>query len=118
MSGEAKDARRRFTFEGAQALLPDVRERTARARAEWEALEREREAASGSAERGAELERKKQAVLSHWVRSMEALGVEVEGPWRVAFDNGEGYFCWRDPEPRLEYYLGYDEDFAERVRIQ
>ena len=118
MSGQAKDEKRCFTLEGARALLPDIRARTERARAELEALDEARSAASGSAERGDELERKKQAVLSHWVRSMEALGVEVEGPWRVDFDNGGGYYCWSFPEPGLDYVHGYDEDFAERVRIQ
>jgi hypothetical protein len=110
--------KRRFSLESARALLPEVRERTAKARAEIESLDAARASASGSAARGSELDERKAKILSHWVRSMEALGVEVKGPWLVDFDNGEGYYCWRDPEPRLEFFHGYDEGFAERVRIQ
>ena len=57
-------------------------------------------------------------VVSRWIRAMEALGVEVKGPWLVDFDNGQGYYCWRWPEERLEHYHGYEEGFAGRIRIQ
>ena len=49
---------------------------------------------------------------------MEALGLEVKGPWLVDFDCGSGLYCWRWPEVKLEYFHGYDEGFAGRVRIQ
>jgi hypothetical protein len=118
VSGGAPQAKRRFSLESARALLPEIRERTARAREEIDAIDEAQAAASGSADRAAELDQRKASTLSHWVRSMEALGVEVKGPWLVDFDNGEGYYCWRDPEIRLEYFHGYDEGFAGRVRIQ
>lgn len=59
-----------------------------------------------------------QEALSAWVREMEALGVEVKGPWLVDFDCGSGYYCWRWPEAELAYFHGYDEGFEGRVRIQ
>ena len=34
------------------------------------------------------------------------------------FDNGSGYYCWRYPEQRLEFYHSYDEGFGGRMRIQ
>ena len=49
---------------------------------------------------------------------MEELGIEVKGPGLVDFDSGDGYWCWRWPEEALDYYHGYDEGFAGRVRIQ
>ena len=58
------------------------------------------------------------SAVAAWVRAMEALGVEVEGRWLVDFDHGRGYYCWRWPEERLDYFHGYDEGFAGRVRIQ
>jgi hypothetical protein len=48
---------------------------------------------------------------------MEALG-RGEGALAVDFDNGRGYYRGRWPEERLEYFHGYDEGFADRVRIQ
>jgi len=118
MSGSAPHAKRRFSLESARALLPEIRERTTKAREEIDVIDEARGGSSGSADRAAELDQRKATILSHWMRSMEALGVEVKGPWLVDFDNGEGYYCWRDPEVRLEYFHGYDEGFAERVRIQ
>jgi hypothetical protein len=49
---------------------------------------------------------------------MEALGVEVKGPWLVDFDNGEGYYCWRWPEEELCWFHGYEDGVAGRIRIQ
>jgi hypothetical protein len=41
----------------------------------------------------------------------------VKGLWLVDFDNGSGYYCWRYPELRLEYYHSYDGGFGSRMRI-
>ena len=59
-----------------------------------------------------------EAVVSRWAREMEALGLEVKGPWLVDFDTGAGFYCWKWPERALEHFHGYDEGFAGRVRIQ
>jgi len=99
-------------------MLGEVRLRTGTAVSEIEPLLAEREGmAHGSPERHA-LDIRIQKVISGWVRSMEALGVEVKGLWRVDFDNGSGYYCWQWPEEQLEYFHGYEEGFAGRCRIQ
>ncbi len=100
--------KRTFTFEEAQKLLPAVRERTRRAIAKVEELSADAEEAGPGAE----------AVLVAWAREMEELGIEVKGPWLVDFDSGAGYWCWRWPEETLDYYHGYEEGFAGRIRIQ
>lgn len=111
-------AQRRWTLEAAQAMLPEVRDRTARAVEETDALGRERDAqAEGSPER-ARVEERLRDVVSRWVREMEALGLEVKGLWLVDFDSGSGYYCWQWPEERLEYFHGYETGFAGRTRIQ
>jgi len=107
---------RRWTLEGARAVLADVRTRTARAAERAEALVLEREGADG-AERAA-IDARIQALVERWAKEMEALGAEVKGVWLVDFDNGSGYYCWRWPEERLEYFHGYDDGFAGRSRIQ
>lgn len=102
-------SKRIFTFEEARQLLPAVRERTRKA---MEALA-ELEEGGGEARR-----RAGQGILEVWVRDVEALGIEVKGPWLVDFDSGAGYYCWRWPEETLDFFHGYDEGFAGRVRIQ
>jgi hypothetical protein len=107
---------RRWSLEGARAVLADVRARTERAVAQADVLVREREAAGAEARRA--LDERIQGVVSRWAREIEALGAEVKGVWLVDFDNGSGYYCWRWPEPALEYFHGYEEGFAGRTRIQ
>ena len=36
-----------------------------------------------------------------WTRDMEMLGVVVKGLWLIDFDSGEGYYCWKYPEPAV-----------------
>lgn len=59
-----------------------------------------------------------QRIIASWADAMEALGLEVKGPWLVDFDCGSGLYCWRWPEERLDYFHGYDEGFTGRIRIQ
>jgi len=114
---EAKPERR-WTLETARAMLPEVRSRTEAAVNEVDPLVAERDAtAEGSPERG-ELDLRIQKRISVWVRSMEALGVEVKGLWLVDFDNGSGYFCWIWPEEGLEFFHGHEDGFDGRTRIQ
>jgi hypothetical protein len=107
---------RRWSLEGARAVLDDVRARTERAVEQAEALVRERERADVNARRA--IDGRIQAIVSRWSREIEALGAEVKGVWLVDFDNGSGYYCWRWPEPALEYFHGYEEGFEGRTRIQ
>jgi len=99
-------------------MLPEVRSRTAAAHASVEALIAERAVAAGDPVTQAEVERKLARVVSGWIRAMEALGVEVRGPWRIDFDCGRGCYCWCWPEERLEFFHDDDSGFEGRVRIQ
>jgi hypothetical protein len=94
---------RSWTLETAREMLVEVRERTARAVAAVERLER---TAPGGAAREAATAQEVQRHVSRWVREMEALGVEVRGPWRVEFETGAGSFCWAWPEERLDRFRG------------
>lgn len=80
-----------------------------------EALSRELEASGGADE---EVREQIEAALAAWVRDVTATGAEVKGLWLVDFDNGSGYYCWRWPELRLEYFHSYADGFSGRMRIQ
>lgn len=58
-----------------------------------------------------------QDVLREWAEKVVELGVEVKGLWLVDFDSGSGYYCWRYPEPALEFFHTYEEGFSGRVAI-
>jgi hypothetical protein len=53
-------------------------------------------------------------IVQRWINKMERLGVVVSGLWLVDFDTGDGYLCWRHPEPHLGYYHGHDQGFGQR----
>ncbi len=115
---EEDSSSRRWSLEGARALLDEVRERTGRSAASVETVLAERESLpEGSPERAA-ADAALRRTVSRWTRAMEALGLEVKGLWLVDFDNGNGYYCWKWPEEELAYFHGYDEGFEGRVRIQ
>jgi hypothetical protein len=107
-----------WSLEGARALLPDVRKRTGTTVAQVQDLLERRERVGAESISSEQLDAQVGKLTSDWARAMEALGLEVKGLWLVDFDNGSGYYCWRWPETELAYFHGYEEGFANRVRIQ
>ncbi len=100
-----------FSYEEAKRLLPRVRHLTEEAYRRAEALA---EGAPGTPQAQEQLD----AVFRAWAQDLAEMGVEVKGPWLVDFDNGSGYYCWRYPEERLEYFHSYEDGFRGRMRIQ
>jgi hypothetical protein len=98
-------------------MLGDVRVRTEKAVTELEPVLERREAADAGPEQAA-LDEEVREIVGSWVRAMEALGLEVNGLWRVDFDTGTGYLSWRWPEEALEHFREGDEDSGARTRIQ
>ena len=107
----------RWTLETARAILPEVRRHTEEAISRVESLTQQKDGAKG-AEPLARIDQELTRAVSGWIRAMEALGVQVKGAWLVDFDSGNGCYCWRWPEEALDYFHGYDEGFAGRVRSQ
>ena len=56
-------------------------------------------------------------IVYTWAAAVRGLGLETKGLWLVDFDNGDGYYCWRYPEPVISHYHGYDDGFAGRIPI-
>jgi hypothetical protein len=94
-----------FSYEQAAALLPLVQQMTGDAVEKVEALD-------------AESPREYQEIVARWASDIMQLGIEVKGLWLIDFDNGSGYYCWKWPEPSLQFFHGYDEGFGGRVKLQ
>ena len=98
-----------FSYAEASVLLPEVRQATEEAYRRVERL-------AGSSESTAQAEADE--IVGAWAQGLLARGLEIKGLWLVDFDNGSGYYCWRYPEERLEFYHSYEEGFGGRMRIQ
>jgi hypothetical protein len=101
--------KRVFSYEEASVMLPEVRRATEEA---YRGVER----LAASADRAAQAEA--DAIVQAWADGLAARGLEIKGLWLVDFDNGSGYYCWRYPEQRLDFYHSYEDGFGGRMRIQ
>lgn len=107
---ETQAERRRFTYAEARALLPRVQQLTREA---YERVERLLDPGAESGERREQA----QSIVNAWATEMNSMGLEIKGLWLVDFDSGSGYYCWKHPEPSLDYYHTYEEGFSSRIRI-
>jgi hypothetical protein len=102
-----------FTFEEAAALLPEVQRITSIA---VEEIERLSLLENDADERSANIGRYEE-IVSRWAAAVIDMGIEVKGLWLIDFDNGSGYYCWRYPEPGLQFFHEYDTGFGGRVQL-
>ena len=115
MSERRRVEKKPFSYDEAAAALPEVARITEEAHRAVEELRSAVEDGPREAER---FEAEATAIVNAWVERLLPLGVEVKGIWLVDFDNGAGYYCWRWPEPSLQFFHSHDEGFAGRMRIQ
>lgn len=108
---ETQTEKRIFTYAEAKALLPRVHQLTDEAFRRVETL-------LASARAGDHTKEQAQSIVNAWAAEMGALGLDIKGLWLVDFDTGSGYYCWKHPEPSLDYYHTYEDGFEGRVRIQ
>jgi len=60
---------------------------------------------------------KYEKIVRKWIASITRLGAIPNGLWRVDFDTGEGYLCWRFPELRIGFFRKYDSEFDDRKPV-
>lgn len=103
-----------FTLQEARAIFPLVSAITSASAAELEPIStRLREMFHRQDELNI-LEREYERIVRRWVGKMERLGLVVKGLWLVDFDTGDGYLCWKHPEPEIAHYHTYDKGFTGR----
>jgi len=106
---------KRFSYEEARALVPDVREKTVHANEQVQELRARVESAKQDSARARKLNEWINMVINRWAEEIVALGALPKGLWTVDFDSGEGfYYCWSLNEDDLSYFHLYEEGFLGR----
>jgi hypothetical protein len=109
--------KRIFSYDEAVNTFPVVRDLTAAAVRQVEALLNSVASRDELDSRQDELEAARERIVRAWAQQVSTLGCEVKGVWLVDWDSGDGYFCWRFPEQALSFFHTYDEGFAGRLPI-
>ncbi len=94
-----------FDLAEARALLPALQRMTAAAAVRVEVALCE---SDDDEEQGA-LARRIDGVFTAWRDAVELLGARSAGLWTVEFFNGDGWYCWRWPEPDVVRYRPAEE---------
>lgn len=109
--------RRIFTYDEALGTFPVVRDITAAAVRQVEALFNAVRSREEMEERREELEEVRERILTAWAEEVASVGCEVKGLWLVDWDSGDGYYCWQFPEETLGHFHTYEDGFAGRMPI-
>ncbi len=57
-------------------------------------------------------------LINEWNGKVRRLGAIPKGLWLVDIDNGQGYYCWKYPEPGIEFCHDYNSGYAGRVPVE
>ena len=106
-----------FSYEDALASFPLVRDLTADAVRQVEAIVNRVQSREEMERRREELEKAVETVIQSWAAEVIELGCTVKGLWLVDWDSGDGYYCWKYPEESIAYFHSYEDGFAGRVPI-
>ncbi|MEA2604003.1 MAG: hypothetical protein QOF89_4995 [Acidobacteriota bacterium] len=109
--------KRIFTYDEAVNTFPVVRDLTAAAVRQVEALINGVGSREDLDSRREELEEARERIVLAWAQRITALGCEVKGVWLVDWDSGDGYYCWRHPEQAISFFHTYDEGFEGRLPL-
>lgn len=64
-----------------------------------------------------QIEREINESVQSWQSKLEKLGLKTKGLWIADFDSGDGYFCWKYPEEKVNFWHQYHDGFGGRVKI-
>ena len=117
MSKRRAIGKRIFSYDEAVNTFPLVRDLTAAAVRQIEALTNRVASRDELDIRRDELEEARERIVRAWAQQVSSLGCEVKGVWLVDWDSGDGYYCWRFPEQALSFFHTYDEGFGGRIPI-
>ncbi len=108
-----------FSLAEAQGILPVVRRITQEFSQKTELLISRLESISPTqTETINDLEGQVNEFIKAWHVKIKKLGAVPKGLWLVDFDAGDGYFCWKYPEPDIAYWHSYQDGFSKRVPLE
>ncbi len=55
--------------------------------------------------------------IQDWQTKVQKLGALPKGLWIADFDSGDGYYCWKYPERKIEFWHKYTDGFSKRLRV-
>jgi hypothetical protein len=70
-----------------------------------------------SAEAIAQIEQEVGQIIEAWNQKVRKLGGNPKGLWLVDIDAGDGYYCWKYPEPEICYWHEYDSGYTGRMTL-
>ena len=103
-----------YVLAEASELLPVVRKITENAYGQLSRLDQRLELMLLCDPRRIAIADEYEKLVRKWIASITRLGAIPNGLWRVDFDTGEGYLCWRFPELKIGYFRDYDSEFDDR----
>lgn len=107
-----------FSLSEAQEIIPIINKITKTYSQQVEALIRQIDSLGENNETlTISLEKKVNELVEAWQTKVEKLGGLTRGLWLADFDSGDGYYCWKFPEERIEFWHGYSEGFSGRIKI-
>jgi hypothetical protein len=109
--------KRIFSYDEALNTFPLVRDLTSAAVRQIDALATSLSGRDEADSRRGEIEEAQEKIVRAWAREVTAIGCEVKGVFLVDWDSGDGYYCWRFPEPSISFFHTYDEGFAGRIPL-
>lgn len=109
--------KRIFSYDEALETFPLVRDLTAAAVRQIEALANKVGSRDELDTRRDQLEEARERIVRAWAREITSIGCEVKGVWLVDWDSGDGYYCWQFPEQAIAFFHTYDEGFTGRLPI-
>lgn len=65
-----------------------------------------------------EIESQINALILAWQTKIEKLGGTPRGVWFADFDSGEGYYCWKFPEAKVEHWHAYQDGYSKRIPLK
>jgi hypothetical protein len=107
-----------FSLEEAQELLAVVYRITKTYSEKVEGLiERLDSLPVGNDTLSSSLEIQVNGLIQEWQNKVQKLGALPKGLWIADFDSGDGYYCWKYPERKIEYWHKYTDGYSKRVRV-
>ena len=107
-----------FTLSEVQSVVSIVNKITKNYSHQVDVLIRQMDALGASHdEKVIQLEQQVNTLVEQWQQKIEKLGGLTRGLWLADFDSGDGYYCWKYPEEKIDYWHSYSDGFSGRIRL-